>query len=232
MQPSPNAPLFRPIAERAVLVEFGTALDHTAHEAVLRLDQALAAQPFPGFREAIPAFVNLLVEFDPATTDHPNVTAHLRGLLTAKTTARPQPTQREVLICYDANLAPDLAAVAQQTGLTPDAVVNAHLSGDYAVFMYGFAPGYAYLGGVPEVIRLDRKPAPVRGVAAGSVIIAGAQCLVTTLVMPTGWWIIGRSPTAILTHDPARPFLFDVGDKVRFRRIRRAEYEALHGAAT
>lgn len=226
MQPTPNAPVFRPIAERAVLVEFGTKLDHAAHDAVLRLDQALAAQPFIGFREAIPAFVNLLVEFDPATTDHPAAIAHLRGLLTAKTTARAQPTQREVLICYDPDLASDLAAVSQQTGLTPEAVIDAHLSGDYAVFMYGFAPGYAYLGGVPETIQLDRKPAPVRGVAAGSVIIAGAQCLVTTLLMPTGWWIIGRSPTRILTADPARPFLFDVGDKVRFRRISRAEYEA------
>lgn len=232
MHPTPTAPIFRPIAERAVLVEFGTTLDQAAHDAVSRLDQALAARPFIGFREAIPAFVNLLVEFDPLTTDHPTTIAHLRGLLTAKTTARSQPTQREVLICYDPDLAPDLAAVAQTTGLTPEAVINAHLSGDYAVFMYGFAPGYAYLGGVPEAIRLDRKPAPVRGVAAGSVIIAGAQCLVTTLLMPTGWWIIGRSPTAILTHDPARPFLFDVGDKVRFRRISRAEYEALHRAAT
>lgn len=226
MQPTPNAPIFRPIAERAVLVEFGTVLDQAAHQAVLRLDQALAAQRFVGFRESVPALVNLLVEFDPLATDHPTVIAHLRGLLTAQTITRPQPAQREVLICYDTDLAPDLAAVAQQSGLTPEAVINSHVSGDYAVFMYGFAPGYAYLGGVPGAIRLDRKPSPVRGVAAGSVIIAGAQCLITTLLMPTGWWIIGRSPTAILTRDPARPFLFDVGDKVHFRRISRAEYEA------
>lgn len=226
MPPSPQNPIFRPIAERAVLVEFATALDQTAHDAVLRLDQALAAQPFAGFRESVPAFVNLLVEFDPLTTDHPTAITHLRHLLTAKTAPRAQPAQREVQVCYDAELAPDLAAVAEATGMTMEAVINAHLAGDYAVFLYGFAPGYAYLGGVPAPIRLDRKPAPVRDVAAGSVIIAGAQCLVTTLLMPTGWWIIGRSPTRILTGDPARPFLFDVGDKVRFRRISRATYEA------
>lgn len=224
MQPSPTAPIFRPIAERAVLVEFGTALNDAAHAAVLRLDQALAATPCPGLREAVPAFVNLLVEFDPLITDHASVTAHLRGLLSHKTAARAVPALREVLVCYDN--APDLAAVAQATGLAPEAVIVAHLSGDYAVAMYGFAPGYAYLSGVPTPIRLDRKPAPVRDVPAGSVIIAGGQCLVTTLKMPTGWWIIGRSPTPILTRDPARPFLFDVGDMVRFRRISRAEYEA------
>ena len=43
--------------------------------------------------------------------------------------------------------------------------------------------------------------------------------------MPTGWWVIGRSATRILTGDSARPFLFDVGDEVRFRRVTRAEYE-------
>ena len=67
----------------------------------------------------------------------------------------------------------------------------------------------------------------MRGIAAGSVIIAGAQCLVTTLTMPTGWWIIGRSPTQILRPDPVQPFLFDVGDRVKFRRISRSEFEAL-----
>jgi inhibitor of KinA len=224
MLPTPAAPIFRPIAERAVLVEFGTALDDDAHAAVLRLDQALAATPCPGLCEAVPAFVHLLVEFDPLITDHASVTGHLRGLLLHKTSARARPVLREVLVCYED--APDLPAVAEATGLAPEAVIAAHLSGDYAVAMYGFAPGYAYLSGVPEPIRLARKPSPVRDVPAGSVIIAGGQCLVTTLKMPTGWWIIGRSPTPILTQDHDRPFLFDVGDGVRFRRIGRAEYEA------
>jgi inhibitor of KinA len=217
---------FRPVADHAVLVDFADSLSDAAHRAVLQLDQALAAHPFAGFTEAIPAFVNLLVDFDPLATDHSAVEAHLRALLDHPAFATAQPAQREVLVCYDDDFAPDLAAVAQQTGLSREAVIEAHIAGDYAVFLYGFAPGYAYLGGVPKAIQLDRKPAAVRGVAAGSVIIAGPQCLVTTLTMPTGWWIIGRSPTRILTSDPDRPFLFDVGDKVRFRRISRAEFAA------
>ena len=138
---------------------------------------------------------------------------------------RPAAAEREVLVCYDSALAPDLAAVAQQTGLVAEAVISAHLSGDCAVFMYGFAPGYTYLGGVPGPSQLDRKPSAVRGVAAGSVLIAGPQWLVSTRVMPTGWWIIERSPTPILTGDAVRPFLFDVGDTVCFRRITRAEFD-------
>lgn len=220
------APRFRPVAEHALLVEFGETITDAAHEAVLALDRSLAAAPFEGFREAIPAYVNLLVDFDPLATDHASAEAALRALLRRPPPPRPATAAREILACYEDELAPDLAAVAAETGLTPEAVINAHLGGEYRVYMYGFAPGYAYLAGVPEPIRLPRKPAPVRGLPAGSLMIAGPQCLVSTLVMPTGWWVIGRSPTRILTGDPARPFLFDVGDRVTFRRISRAELAA------
>jgi len=100
------------------------------------------------------------------------------------------------------------------------------LQGDYHVRMYGFAPGYAYMAGVPIEIQVPRKPSAVRDIPAGSVLIAGPQCLVTTLIMPTGWSIIGRSPTRILTLDESAPFLFGVGDKVRFKRIDLAQYQA------
>lgn len=213
------APLFRPVADHAVLVEFGSAISEAVHAAVLRLDQALAAAPFPGFAEAIPALVNLLVAFDPLITDHARVEAHLRGLLRAAPGAPSSTQTREVEVCYDAAFAPDLAEVVRQTGLAPEAVIAAHLAQRYEVYMYGFAPGYAYLAGVPLALQLPRKPSPVRDVPAGAVMIAGAQCLVTTLTMPSGWWVIGRSPTRILTGSPHRPFLFDVGDAVRFRRI-------------
>jgi inhibitor of KinA len=205
------------MADQAVLVEFDDL--GGARDAVRQLDRALASMPCAGFREAVPALTTLAVLFDPLLTDHGAVEAHLRGLL-AHPAGLPAPgVERVVEVCYAPAVAPDLAAVAAACGISPAAVIAAHLAGRYEVAMYGFAPGYAYLTGVPEGLHLDRKPAAVRGVAAGSVIIAGAQCLITTLTMPTGWWVIGRSPTAVLTGDPLRPFLFDVGDRVVFRRV-------------
>ncbi len=218
-------PRFRAVAEQGVLVEFGDRISDAVHEQVLLLDSVLAIRGFPGFREAVPAYVNLLVIFDPLVTDHLGVETTLRAMLSATAQTRAKGATHIVDVCYDDALAPDLAEVALLTGLSPEAVIAAHLSGEYRVFLYGFAPGYAYLAGVPQAIRLPRKTTAVRGVAAGSVIIAAAQCIVSTLTMPTGWWVIGRSPTLILRDDPAKPFLFDVGDSVRFRRISRAELE-------
>lgn len=221
---APPAPVFRPVGEGALMVEFGDRVDAALHDRVLALDAALAAHPFAGLAESVPAYASLMVCFDPQQTDHAAVIAAIAALPDADRVPHAGAV-REVAVCYDADLAPDLAAVAEATGLGVEGVIAAHLSGDYSVFLYGFAPGYAYLAGVPDALHLPRKPAAVRDVPAGSVIIAGPQCLVTTLTMPTGWWRIGASPTAILTGDAERPFLFDVGDPVRFRRISRADYE-------
>lgn len=214
-------PRFLPMGERALLVDFADAggdEDH-AHSRVLALDAALAAHPFAGFLEAVPALVGLMVVFDPDLCDHRSGSEAIRALLAHQAEAPRPPAIHEIPVCYDPPFAPDLDAVASQCGLAPEAVIDSHLSGDFHVAMYGFAPGYAYLSGLPAPIRLPRKAAAIRDVPAGSVIIAAGQCLITTLTMPTGWWIIGRSPVRVLTGDPARPFLFAVGDRIRFRRV-------------
>ncbi len=218
-------PVFRPIAEHGVLVEFGDEILLDTNRRVRQLDQAIAAAAIDGVTEAIPAYTSLLVGFDPIVTDHEQVQAAIVELL-AHDHAAPGPGRtREVLVCYDDELGPDLDAVADAVGLSREAAIASHLGGRYRVFMYGFAPGYAYLAGVPAALQRPRKPAAVRGIAAGSVIIAGPQCLVTTMIMPTGWWIIGRSPTQIVDDGADEPFLFDVGDEVRFIRIDRAAFD-------
>ena len=225
-------PWFKPVADHAVLVCFSDTQSDTSHAMVLALDKALAETPPTGMIETVPALVNLLVSFDVSVTDHGAVEAHVRDLLNHVTAKKNVGQMRRVQVCYEAPFAPDLDTVAKATGLSPEAVITAHLAGQYDVLMYGFSPGYAYLSSIPEDIRIPRKPTPVRDVPAGSVIIAGPQCLVTTLTMPTGWSIIGRSPTPILTGNPARPFLFDVGDRVVFERIDVAAFERAQKEAT
>lgn len=220
-------PTFKPVADYALLVIFAEEISEAAHASVVALDRAITATPPAGVLETVPALVNLVVTFDPALTDHQAVEDGLRSLIRFLTPQDVVGVQRRVQVCYDTPYAQDLQAVAKATGHAPEAVINAHLAGDYHVLMYGFSPGYAYLSGVPDAIQVPRKPAAVRDIPAGSVIIAGPQCLVTTLTMPTGWSIIGRSPTQILTGDPGRPFLCDVGDRVQFERIDRQTFDRL-----
>ncbi|UWP87923.1 5-oxoprolinase subunit B family protein [Aliiroseovarius crassostreae] len=230
---TPRFPHFVPVADHALLVELGEEVSERLSQQVLALDHAIAATPPLGVQEVVPALVNLLVEFDPLVTDHDALQASLVDLLQTVANIRIPVTTHQVDICYDSDLSPDLNAVASTLDVSIDTVINAHLGSKFRVGMYGFAPGYAYLTGLDPMLNLPRKSTALRDVPAGSVIIAGPQCLVTTLTMPTGWSILGRSPTQILRHSEDHPFLFNVGDHVRFNRIDRATYEAhLRGEAS
>lgn len=220
-------PTFTPVADHALLIGFGDEISDETSAAVVALDRALAASPPEGLIECVPAFVNLLVEFDPLLADHDSLQKAVENLLLSSGTGLQGQgaSLHEVEICYEGSFASDLEQVAQSLGLSVEATIECHLRGDYQVRMYGFAPGYAYMSGVPIELQVPRKAVVLRDVPAGSVIIAGPQCLITTLTMPTGWCILGRSPTRILTRDESSPFLFEVGDRVRFKRVDLSQFE-------
>lgn len=211
--------VYKPVADFGLLVEFGTEVDDALHQQVLQLDAAIAGSEIVGIREVVPALVNLLIVFDPLQTDHTAVQQAVKGLFPLAALTSTDVQTHVIDVCYEDTCAPDLDAVAAQTGLSREDVAVQHSQSVLKVGMYGFAPGYAYLMGLPTSIQVPRKTEPLRDVPAGSVIIAGAQCLITTLVMPTGWSIIGRTSASILTGDEDKPFLFSVGDTVSFNRV-------------
>jgi len=128
----------------------------------------------------------------------------------------------EIPVCYDADFAPDINAVAAANKITVEEVIALHLSKTYRVYMLGFLPGFSYLGEVDERIATPRKtePAPV---VAGSVGIAGKQTGIYSLASPGGWQIIGRTPIKIFDAAAEDPVLLKPGDKVRFFSINKNE---------
>jgi inhibitor of KinA len=219
-------PVCKPVGDSGVLLEFGDAIDPLLFDNILALDAALQAAPPPGLLETVPAYVTLLLVYDPLVTNFATVAQVALALAGQGGAARRAGREHRIPMCSDADLAPDLADVAAQAGMAPDAVIAAHLTADYRVYMVGFAPGYAYMDGVPAALHLPRKPVPVRSRPIGSVMIAGGQCLITTLPMPTGWWVIGQTRTPVLRLEDPEPFLLQPGDRVRFCRVSRAAFDA------
>lgn len=220
-------PRLIPVADCGLLVEFGAIIDPAINANVATFDRELNARGFDGFTESVPSWSAVFVGFDPLVTDHHAVDALARDIIATMKHGAAKPARHEVLACYDPDLSPDLKTFAERTNLSIEEVIAAHLSGTYVVGMMGFAPGYAYLDGLPENIRIPRKPSPVRGVPKGSIMLAGSQCIVSTVTMPSGWWCIGLSPTRILRPENDPPVLFDMGDEITFKRIDRKTYDAM-----
>jgi inhibitor of KinA len=130
----------------------------------------------------------------------------------------------EIPVCYEAEFAPDVAEVAGQNGLTGTEVSELHSSGSYLVQAVGFAPGFAYLGGLSEKLFTPRRPTPRTQVPAGSVGIGWKHTGVYPLTMPGGWHLIGRTPMELFRLEEKAPALLRVGDHVRFRPITGKEF--------
>ena len=95
----------------------------------------------------------------------------------------------------------------------------------------GFAPGFAYLGGLPAAIATPRRDQPRTAVPAGSVGIGGSQTGIYPLVSPGGWNLIGRTPLRLFDPDRTPPTLLAVGDRVRFQAITRDDFERMAATA-
>lgn len=155
-----------------------------------------------------------------------NVEARIRAAcqVVAATTHQPRTPSRtiDIPVCYDADFGLDLEWLARETRLTIEQVIALHIGATYQVHFLGFLPGFAYMGGLPQPLRVPRHTSPRTRVPAGSVAIAGAQTGIYPSDTPGGWRILGRTPLTIF--DPAReqPSLLLPGDTVRFVRVDRA----------
>ena len=113
----------------------------------------------------------------------------------------------------------DLIAVARASGCSVAAVIAMHTGTAFRVAFLGFAPGFAYLEGLPEQLHLPRRTVPRVRVPAGSVAIADRYTAVYPRVSPGGWHLLGR--TEVQLFDPGRtePSTLRPGMIVRFEAI-------------
>lgn len=222
---------FQAASDQTLLIYLGEEIGAAAHERVARLVRLLQEEPAKWLRNIQPAYCSLLITFDPAAVDHAEVQARISELeKRTKKIPAAEPRVVEVPVCYGGEFGPDLEWVAAQRGLTAEKVVELHFEPTYHAYFLGFAPGFAYLGDLPEEIAVPRLETPRKEVAAGSVGIAGRQSAIYPFGTPGGWRLIGRTPLDIFRREREPMGLIAIGDQVKFRPITRAEFMAARRA--
>ena len=220
-----------PCGDGAISVEFGDTVDPTLSRRVLALDAALAASPFPGLVEAVPTYRSLHLQFDPAATDVQALEAHVLALASRPPLAAGPARRWRVPVLYGGDAGVDLEALAQTHGLLPEEVVRLHAGAVYRVYMIGFLPGFAYLGGLDERLHTPRRREPRPVIPAQSISIGGAQTAIGSVEGPSGWHLIGRTPARPFLRGRDPVFLFEAGDEIVFEPIDRGDWDALDRAA-
>lgn len=179
---------------------------------------ALAAEvlAWPGVGEALPGMNNLTLTFDPTAVAFEELAARVLEAWPGLSAHAAEGRRIEIPVAYGGEHGPDLADVAAHTGLSAAEVVRRHSGGDYVVYLLGFLPGFAFMGGLPPELATPRRAEPRTAVPARSVGIGGEQTGIYPLVSPGGWQLIGRTPLELFDPSAASPTLLRPGDRVRF----------------
>ncbi|MGY8609131.1 5-oxoprolinase subunit PxpB [Bacillus altitudinis] len=229
---------FHPLGDAAIVIQAGTDISEDIHERVKQLFSCIEQYPFEGYVEAVQAFTNVTVFYEPykvyqsaqlkqrAISPYEWVKDYIENLLEDNWQEGNQVKRRivDIPVCYGGELGPDLEEVARINDLTPEEVVRIHTSGTYLVYMIGFAPGFPFLGGLSEKIAAPRRQTPRMSIPKGSVGIAGKQTGVYPISTPGGWQLIGQTPLSLFRPNAERPSLLKAGDEVRFVQLSEKEF--------
>ena len=229
-----SSPEIYPLCETAIEVEWENRIDERINRQVHDLNHLIGQDPFPGFKEAVPAYNTLTIYYHPEETtitqdvSYTFVKKYIEDRLLSLTTGTDIPSPPvSVPVCYDDDLGIDLEILTTTHHLTKERVIALHGQKEYYIYMMGFLPGFAYMGQVDDAIATPRKETPRAIVEEGSVGIAGLQTGIYPLSSPGGWQIIGRTPLTLFDPGKKDPFLFKAGDRVKFKPISRTEFNSI-----
>ncbi len=205
-----------PLGDSAILMECQGTIDVT-NQAVLALSMALETSPPAWLRSVVPAIASLLICFDPLSKSHQGVVEYLQ-YLAAQARHQSEGFERVVRIPvqYGGEHGPDLDEVSRLLDMTPTDLIALHCAQPYRVMMIGFAPGFPYIGPLPDALNLPRRATPRSAVPPGSVALAAGMTGIYPSRLPGGWHIIGRTTMPLFQPEATPPTTLRPGDMVQF----------------
>ena len=214
--------------ESHLLVEFGRELDPADNRNVHNLAARLLAMKLPGIRECVPAFGSLMISLEPMAISGEEIVALCDRIIDAGCDDQgAPPLVMEIPVLYGGDFGPDLQDVADETGLSEEEVILLHTEQPYLVYMIGFMPGFAYLGGVNARLYVPRLQKPRTKVPSGSVAIAERFTGIYPINSPGGWRLIGRTPLPLFMPEQEMPTLLRPGQYVRFVAVDARQYASI-----
>lgn len=209
-----------PVGDSAISVNFGDKIDPELNKSVIALHNSLMTAGIEGYIESVPSYCALLIFFDLRYTNHKKITKHVHKLIKNLAVGSDNKCNiYRIPVCYGGDYGLDLEAVAAHAGISKKEVIIRHTAPTYLIYMLGFLPGFAYLGGLDPILEMPRISTPRNNIMAGSVGIGGKQTGIYPIVSPSGWQLIGRTPLRLYDVRLNDPILYRPGDYIQFYEI-------------
>ena len=192
------------VGDSAIAVELASEIDEKANQRVIVLAEDLSRRPINGIEEVIPTYRSLLVLYDPGVIRGQKLIEVLQERLNGLVVTAAKTRHFSIPVLYGHEAGLDLEAMAEMKGITPEEIISLHSSAEYRVYMIGFAPGFAYLGGVPELLHTPRLKEPRQHIQAGSIGIGRQAGQYQLCCLPERLAVSGAHPAEIVRPDAHR----------------------------
>ena len=243
-------PVFRPLGDCYLAVEFGDEADLVLNFRVLALQDALQREALPGVIEIIPSFRELGIVFDRFETDYDTLKDAVSQVQKTVAEVKTLPSRLVQLpVWYDDPWSADLARrfdvqknidfVAEANGISVDEVIRRHTGTDYWVVCVGFTPGCYF--SIPldasKWLKSPKYKTPRSYTPARLIALAGFSTGAYPVASPGGYQVIGRLAVNIYEPNsksdvfPDDGVLLQAGDRLRYYNVGALEYDEIWDAA-
>ena len=212
----------------SLVMEFGNSISSEINSKIRNMAKAIEENPIGGVKEIIPTYRSIQIMYDPLEIKVDDLIQELTSLESSLQSSKEESFKVvQIPTLYGGEYGPDIGFVAKHNNISEEEVIKIHTGTDYLVYMLGFTPGFAFLGGMKEEIHTPRLQTPRTKIPAGSVGIAGAQTGMYPSETPGGWQLIGRTPIKLYDSTKEPPVLLNAGDYVRYVSVSKEEYDEI-----
>lgn len=214
--------------DSAVTVQFKNEISREVNAYVTSLCTEIEQAGIKGVTEYIPTFCSVSVLYDCTEISAKKLKNTLAKILkNIKVASSRKARLFEIPVCYDDCFALDMDIVCEHSHLTRQEVIERHSGRDYLIYMLGFLPGFAYLGGMDESLATPRLDSPRSEIFEGAVGIGGEQTGIYPVASPGGWQLIGKTPLKVYDKERENPILYSAGDYIRFVPVDLDEFKRI-----
>lgn len=241
-----DEPVFRPLGDRYLAVEFGDEANLLLNFRVIALQEALEAEAIDGVIDLIPSLRELGIVFDFDRTSHRRLENAIKPLLPHVRDPKSLRSRHVRLpVWYDDPWSAEIARrykveknidfIARCNNLTIEQVIETHTASDYWIVCVGFTPG-CYFSRVLDPSKWITAPkykVPRSYTPARCLALAGFSTGPYPVASPGGYQLLGRlavnlyEPIPRNKDFPEDGVLLRAGDRLRYYSVSPLEYDEI-----
>ena len=215
------------LGDAAVYCDFGKDVNQEINTNVINYFKNIKDKKIEGITNITPSYNKLIVSFDLEVTSYLKVKKIIENL-ELKNKFEKENKLIEIPVCCEKDFNLDHERLEKKLGISYDKILEIFFSKQYFCYMTGFIAGMPFLGDVSEKLRVKRLETPRVKVPKGSIGLTEQFCNIYTYESPGGWNIIGNTPLEIFNKEnQSEPTLINPGDKVKFNKITKEEYDKI-----